>query len=181
MVINLLPAKIKQQSRRDYCYRLGALASLLLMVVFGAGIIIELTRGVSARVQTNSWISDQAQTADAGELALRQEAIQVVARTNRQLAVLQPLSSEQLPPSAVIGLLLSTRPAGVKLQAINYSPRPAGAVVGLTGVAGARSQLLAWEEKIERLSGVSRVSSPLSNLVRDQDAAFSLEIEFAFE
>ena len=180
MVINLLPSQLERQVLRDYYYRLGALASLLLAVVFGAGIIIELTRGVSVRVQTNGWISDQVQSTNVSELDLRQEAIRVVAQTNRQLATLEPLTNTQPTPSAVINLLLDMRPTGISVQAINYSARPTGAKVSLTGVADRRSQLLVWGEAIERLPEVSQVSSPLSNLVKDQNAAFNLEIEFGF-
>lgn len=178
MVINLLPIEIKQQSRQDYYYRLGTLALLFLAIIFVAGTIIELTRGASVLIQTKDWISDQAQEVDAGELTLRQEATQVVTKTNRQMAVLQPLSDSRPTPSMIIDLLLDTRPTGIKLQTINYLLTPSGAKIALTGIAGLRSQLLAWEEDIEQLPEVNRIDSPLSNLVKDQNATFSLEVEF---
>lgn len=180
MVINLLPLTARNQARLDYGYRLVALAALLLAIVFAAGTLIEITRGVEAQVQTSGWIEQQAQVVDESELLLRQEAVQVVAETNRRLAVLRPLVNPGPTPSEIIGLVLRGRPVGIKIQSIGYEPTADGAKVSLTGVAARRSQLIAWQEELEQLSWVSQVSSPLSNLVKGEEAAFSLEIIFKF-
>lgn len=178
MVINLLPEQTVKQLKRDYCYRLLTLGLAMLTIVLTAGAIIELTRGVVLRIQTASWAAGQNEQIDQVDVDLRQSATAAIATTNQQLAILQPLIKSRTTPAELIRELLGTRPTTIKIQSIDYTSTADGPTVTLNGLAGSRSQLVAWIGLIETLPMVARVDSPLSNLVKERDVNFSLQVIF---
>jgi len=179
MVINLLPEQTVKQIKRDYRYRLLALGWLMLATVFAAGAVLELTRGIVLRIQTTSWVANQDEQVDQVDVDLRQSATAAIATTNQQLAVLQPLTKPVPTPIELVRELLSVRPATIKIQSIDYTSTTDEPTVALNGSADSRDQLVAWIKVIESLPTVLRVDSPLSNLVKEQNVNFSLQVIFA--
>lgn len=175
-MINLLSIQDQKVIKNAYQRELLAWYSLLL---FAFLIVLLVLAGclyflITFRANAEQSILSSLQIGDK----TNPEAGQVTVE-NINKAVLSMARSAQVPRMAdLINVLLSQKPAGIKITNFNLTTTDAGGVaVKLKGIAANRQVLLDFSTLLQGLSGFRKVVSPYSNLVKKTNAEFDVSLE----
>lgn len=178
---NLLPPERVQSLQRDYLYRVGTLACVLL-----AGLLV--AHGVML-VPAHAYMRDQqeAQEKRLAELSSQRASLgfeDVSARVNALSARASALASLGATPSAsdTIRAVLGFPRPGISLLAFTFTP-PSGDQKGsmtLRGTAKTRESLRAFDAALGKLPFVDSTDLPLSAYAKESDIPFSIMLTLSF-
>lgn len=177
---NLLPFPHRTKLVREYRFRLGVVAtSLLVALVLTAGILliptyVFLVGNINAKeahlARINQTLSSSEDTALSARLsALSADADVLISLANRQ-SLSQTVSS-----------ILGISRAGISLKGIAYTP-PAGDTFGkvsLSGVAATRDALRGYQLTLQAAPFIRRAELPVSAYAKDTDIAFTIVLTLA--
>ncbi len=143
------------------------LFSISLILLFSLGVLIE-ARLVSLRSATTS----DAKRAAAMEVAEYEKA----AKETRELMTI--FNQPTLPaPSLLINQILKYKPTNITLTTITYAyPQPKVLSLTLSGTAATRKSLISFIELLNKDKTFVSVDSPLSNLVKEVNAPFTISV-----
>lgn len=165
--INLLPPTIiAARSLRIY---LGRLGSLMRFIVFLAVVVLAAT-GLTYLVV---WRTQHLVDSNIEAKNEHQEAIVAqVQKVNAQLAALEAWQKEHTVWTPYLPEILRSLPDGIGLSYIGVDSKKQS--LELRGSFKRREDLVALQRRLEKLSWVERVESPLSNFQTGSDARFIL-------
>ena len=176
-MINLLFPADQKAIRAEYRHRLFVVGGwfvfgliLIALVIVGSFVFIISGRYNEVREQVAA-----AQREFAGdELA---KARQTVEQANAATEVLlaNPASES---PIIVYRRLIDARGPGIRLTQIGFSSAGRGRVE-ITGQSATRAALLAYLDKLRTEPHFQSVDSPIKNIIRERDVAFTLTIVLA--
>ena len=173
--LNLLPP----QERLNLAYRLRARAAIAvaigLAVSFAVFLLLLLPSYLAVRLQESEVLRalalERERQVEAGNIRAAEDA-----RAIDRLAS-SALRHEAKRPglASILAALLKDAPDPIRLDLVRF--RPDRNELALEGFAPARLDLLEFLQLLERHPRVARVSSPVSNLIREQDIRFTLGVE----
>lgn len=162
--------------RRQYFYRLGALACALLTgIVIIHGVLLYSTRlYLVSEVQNQkaelASVTTTITSADGAALESRLTALTAEAKLLTALP-------KNPSPAALVNALLALPHAGIKISRLNY--QPAGktpASLGIIGVASTRDTLRSFDTVLTTMPFVSRVDLPVSAYANASNIEFTITL-----
>lgn len=94
---------------------------------------------------------------------------------NRLARLVNQHASQRVPIYTLLTETFRDTPTGVRLQEVSF--QAGRGEVAMAGFSSTRSALLEFIRALERSPRIASVSSPLSNLVRETDIAFTLVVK----
>ncbi|MDP3958351.1 MAG: hypothetical protein Q8Q36_02725 [bacterium] len=171
-MINLLPDSAKEAARAEYRRRL-AVSSLVLFLTASFFVFLFLAPSyLLAYVKLASLEERRALFRKSIEEAT---AVKELALLEAELSVLRP--KEAAPPvAALIEAVVKDKGPSVRLRQFSYERRGKTAKFDVSGSAATRASLIAFVDRLKKREEFEDVFSPVSNLVRDKDVEFTVQI-----
>ena len=180
-MVNLVSPAQKKKLLRLYLLRVTAVAFFALAAV-GVSVLVVLTPSylvihadadqAEEYVQTATELASQRAKGQSPEtLARFHEAVSLLTKTAR-------------PPSYahILDLTTQDRPLGVTLSSLSVVYEDSGAArVTLAGTARTRAELIAYANSLKKVPELSQVVVPVSALVADVQADFTISLRWARE
>lgn len=172
---NLLPEERERALRREYRFRLGTLAALILTLAIAihAALLLPSYLYLADAVD----LQDAHLSGIAADLASSEEA-----SMNARLAALDADAGRLLTLSSstsatgVIKAILAVPHLGITLTGFSYSaPAPSGRLT-LTGSAATRESLRQFAAALAALPYVTKADLPLSAYAKESDIAFTITL-----
>lgn len=110
---------------------------------------------------------------------LRQQAREVaelVGRSKRELKAVKTALTSERAISGLLPVLLEGLPAGIAFDRVEFDL--VQAKIKFSGRAVKRNDVLDFEKRLKAIPFITEVISPLSNIIRESDAAFVIEAKF---
>ncbi len=174
-MINLIPPTAKKSIKREYIKRVITVWLLLFSAAFAILTVFLLPTFVALRGE----ITLLEETAKAGLARVSQYDISatelVTANIEAQLLTKQATTS----PSQVINTLTNLAGAKVSLTNFQFSNLATAGKITLSGVAATRQDLAKFRDAVSSDIRFSAVDLPISNLIKDKDLLFIMNISFA--
>ncbi|MBX4215703.1 hypothetical protein KW797_02025, partial [Candidatus Parcubacteria bacterium] len=111
---------------------------------------------------------------DAGEAAMRAS----VEAVKKKLSLLR-MGSVPAPVAPLIASVVERRGSRVTLRSFDYERRTGGAKLDIRGVAETRESLTSFVDRLKLEPRFAEVYSPVSNLVKDKNIEFTIQIAVA--
>lgn len=172
-MINLLPKEKKIHLKTEYRLRFTAvsLISAAVVIFFTIASFLPLYAAFSSRatlldVSTATNVSTEAQ----------QKTTRVaVEQTRRQLSVLEDKGAHYNIATGLVPEIVS-RKGGTEIEGISYNATDENIIIRTNGMAPQRDDLTGFIRALEESGLFTEVKSPVSNLVREENLVFSLEL-----
>lgn len=174
-MINLLPNSKKQVVRAEYRRRVAVVAlSLFLAASFFAFLFL-----VPSYLLSYLKLVSLEERAALFKKSIEEEtAAKELARLETELSLLRV--GETAPSaSAFIEAVVKEKGAAVRLKQISYERRGKTAKFDVSGSAATRASLIAFVDRLKARNEFEDVYSPISNLVKDKDITFTVQISIA--
>lgn len=169
-MINLLPDEKKALIRNLYRGRLFCVGGYFLASLLTIFIIFILTVYAGEYWQYRAILKRSAGRVLPAEAKILSDLREAKSR----LKLVNRGSSVDLPH--VLTTTLLARPLGVSVKQISFSQTETKRLLILSGESATRDDLLAYLDNLRSLSIFSQVSSPLSNLLKNRDTEFTIEL-----
>ena len=173
--LNLLPPEEKQiitleKAQRWIVFYGSALIGICLVFItlLGATWLYVYTQSQAAEINLAT-----TQTSLRGQDLKQQQNL--IQQQNIQLAKINLLQKQHKYFSPLLISLAAMVPDGVRLEGVSIKD---GGEAALSGFAQKREQFLIFKETLEKSPIFNNVVSPLSNLTRQTDVNFSLQLNF---
>ncbi|MEK7558510.1 MAG: hypothetical protein AAB507_01645 [Patescibacteria group bacterium] len=174
-MINLLPDGYKGQIEKEYRGRLLIVALIFIFLTEIVSIMLLLpsyfiseTKYYSALNRTLKDISangaDSLKTSDA------------IKKINDKIALLKISGGDKAQVGALINSIVAQKYSAIAIKSINYEMRGSTAKIDVLGVAKSRESLLGFVDRLKKEKYFAEVYSPVSNLVKDRNIDFSIQI-----
>ena len=175
-MFTLLPEDYKKRIVKDYRSRLTNVGLLLFIGAFFAGIILLIpslafvgskkTELLSEKMLLETDIAEK----NSNNLA---EALSSI-RTD--LVVLQ---REEVSPTDFIKKIIGVKTPAIKINEIHYTlTEDTAGTFTISGLALLRKDLTSFTKSLETIPGVILVDLPISNLAKDANLPFTIQISF---
>jgi len=171
---NLLPQKERKRFLWEYRFRLLTVAMLLLATTMLFGIIL---LSPSYFVSESKEISILRQSELLKKVISLREGDSSVASllsTKQKINTLEDVQ-RQVPQTEVLQAIIKSADEDVTVDAFYYTRGgESNSEMRITGVAGSRSALLLFSDRLKKEILFDRVDLPVSSLARDSDIVFSI-------
>lgn len=110
---------------------------------------------------------------------LRQRAAEVakkVESAEKELRAVKVALSNERAISGLLPVLLEGLPSGISFDRVEYDL--VQAKIKFSGRAAKRSDVLDFEKRLKAIPFIAEVISPLSNIIKEADSAFVIEVKF---
>lgn len=173
LVINLLPEQEQrafERGRLEQTLRRFGLGSLLVILMFAASLFF-------LQMILNTRLADMEERLQ--QLFINErvkgvlEADQAVTDFNALLKEAAALEANRVFWSKTLVVIAAAAGEGIQLERLETT---ADRLVLISGQAATRAALLAYGEALRAAPTVKQVDSPLSNLVKERDAAFKFTV-----
>ncbi|HYC83449.1 MAG TPA: PilN domain-containing protein [Candidatus Paceibacterota bacterium] len=174
---NLLAFEDRQTIRREYRRRrLLVGLSLAVALIASAVVLLAAIYGTAAiKLSVQGGISASGASLEAEEQTSLKESSDAV---QRALAAFKNL--EEFEPSLLFKEIIDSKPEGISLASFSYTEVSSDQrVVVIEGIAATRKSLIAFIDTLEANPKFASVVSPLSNVIKDVDAPFSITLSLA--
>ena len=178
-MINLLPYDEREAVEKERIRRFVIVASLSVSFILAAGIVLMLPSYLKLTFERESLdrgIASEIKASGAGPT----EGFKIaLGDLNKKIAILDGAKKGATDVTHIIEGVLKARPAGVAINSIAYGSVSKGGskTVLLSGQAKTRDNFLAFEKNLEDSGDFKKITSPVSNLLRDADLQFSLSLD----
>lgn len=175
-MINLIPPAAKKSIKREYVKRVITVWLLLFSVGFAILAVFLLPTFVALRDE----ISTLKETAETGSLRVSQydiSATELTAANRQALLLLNKATTSAL--SEVIDTLTTFAGTKVSLTNFQFANLATAGKITLSGIASTRQDLAIFRDVITGDKRFSGVDLPISNLIKDKDLLFTMNISFA--
>lgn len=172
-MINLLPEEYKKNIERKYEMRVFKVILLFILA----------TLITATALLVPSYIISASKHDLAEERSLRvlsfnnEESSKIEAKireVNVKLSIIKPVL--EVPLHELIKLVVENKGNSVVIRSFNYESRGVTAKLDLLGVAKTREALLGFVDRLEKEKIFAEVYSPVSNLVKEKDIEFVIQI-----
>lgn len=175
-MINLIPPSAKKSITVEYWKRvitvwlyLGSVSAVILTVFL-------LPTQVALRSEIGT-LEDRVLAGAERVANFDTSATELITTTNQAKTLLENQSTTT--PSQLINVLNSYAGNMVKVNNIQFSKLATAGSITLSGVAGSRQGLALFRDTITADTRFATVNLPISNLIKDKDLLFSIEITLA--
>lgn len=176
-MINLLKESDKKIVRAEFYRRVFNSYGLAVAILLLISLVAVSAYFVQLRFENNTLselVKKQRGDANAAGTANYEADL---ARANK---IINSLSSDIANPhfaTLLIENVLSSRAAGIKLNAIDLSKPEGGKwLLKLNGVSSSRKEMLAFTENLKKNPLFTEVDSPFSNLIKEADSNFAITL-----
>lgn len=174
---NLLPKQNKKIIRREYLIRVFGIGLVFLFMASVLGSVFLLPSFFFSRAKEESVRTSAEIVRKSVEFREKNSSDILLEEAKQKLELLSNKNGGILVQDIVIKIT-DEKPYGVSLYGISYMELTEGrSRVTLTGVAGEREDMLSFRKYLEQDVLFSSVRLPVSNLAKDKDIEFSIEIE----
>ncbi|MFY9461911.1 MAG: hypothetical protein WAP51_01780 [Candidatus Sungiibacteriota bacterium] len=175
LTLNLLPPQQKENLNYEIDRRMVQFLGLwfsVVVIIFG---VLILPAFFFISFQQSE--AERAKSIEEGarQAARTTEAEEKILRINNLLDVIVAREGKKQDVSPFLKEVLSRSPAGVSIALITFTPAENRATVA--GLAATRSGLLKFIDLLKGSPGIKAVTSPVSNIIQEEDINFSLSIE----
>ncbi len=178
MNYSLLPISYQKEIRREKIMRIGLLFVLLISTVFFVGIIFMLPSYFTLVFSR----ADVLRRLDAEQKALaRQDTAaleQSIGAVNGHANAYKDNEAMRKRLGPIMVHLAAADTTSIRLSYIDFHSSNGGMfTITLNGVAITRDALLAYIQNLKEVPEFAAVHSPISNLLKEIDVPFSLEVD----
>lgn len=175
-MINLLPEKYKLARKKDGQLKfitgfMSSLSIILLLSLAGLA-FLNFYIGIEkvyyqAELQGNSKDSQR-----------YQELIANISAINKKTGQINQFIDKKISKSSILDTIFTTLPSDIAIKSFSLTPEKEGYAVFISGYAPDDERLYAFKDAIEKTSGVSGVSFPLSSWTQEDEIDFSVNFKF---
>jgi cell division protein FtsL len=175
-MINLIPPSAKRSVIREYWKRVATVwlfllsATAVILSVFLLPTYLVLTNEISSLKNTMSESQSKISNYDVSVKSL----VSVSQHSARLIA-----NKQDIQFSAVSQKLQSLANEGVVIDSFIFTVDSVLTTLQVSGTAEDRTSLVSFKDKIQNDNLFSKVSLPISNLIKDKNLPFSMEITLA--
>ncbi len=174
---NLLTVEDRQMIKSEYRRRrfVVALSLVILLLVVAVVLAIAIYGTFAIKLSGGKDLSTAGQSAQVQDAATQQKTLTTVSKA---LAVfVEPTQAE---PTAVLREVLAVKPGGITLTEFSYTHVSGTEYVAVIhGRAASRKTLVEFTDSLKANKLFASVESPITNVIRDTDAPFSITIGLA--
>jgi len=175
-MINLLPDNQKEMVRREYLRRRLIVIEVFFITLSLFATILLIPAYFASEAKFKS-LKEQAGRLAASETEkASKEMVAEAAEVKRRIGLLEQKVVKAAP---FIAAAIAKKDEKVIIRSISYEHRGETARIDLRGVAQTRDGLLSFVERLKKESEFDAVHSPVSNLVKDRNIEFMVEIAIA--
>lgn len=175
-MINLLPLEYRSNWRKLLRWRLINIGGLFIWgwVIFVAVISFGLLYTVKQdRLALEAQLKREGSKVASVEY---QRLIQYWRGVKADAQVINSLKS--LAPSFVVMDLVTRQPvAGINIESLELNNESTTTTIKVTGTGVTRANYLALVDWLKKQSGITAVTAPVSNLIKDRDLVFTLDLQ----
>lgn len=175
-MINLIPPSAKKSITFEYWKRVIA----VWLCLFSMALIILAVFLLPTHIALRSQISFLEDSVNEGVVRVSSydiSATELVATSNRAKSLLENMSTNT--PSLLITLLKLYAGSNVMLNNFQFTKLESNPSLTLAGVAATRQDLATFRDAVSADTRFVAVNLPISNLIKDKDLLFSMEITLA--
>lgn len=175
-MFNLLPNLFKDEIKAEYNLRKWIV--LLSLVLFLQISFLALTISIwTIFLDKETEASNQVKKEN--EVMLSQstnDILKVINATNQKITIIDKtmFSPEILP---IYDTIISQKTTGISLREFNYNSSATESTLSLKGLADTRETLVSFVKKLQDLKVFSNVDLPVSNLAKQKDIEFNIDIK----
>ena len=175
-MINLIPPSAKKSITVEYWKRILAVWLFLFSFAFIIVSVFLLPTHIVLRTQISDL--EASMSADVDRVSnYDTSATELIATSN--LAKLLLENNATSSPSVLISALKLYAGANVALNNFQFTKLESTPSITLAGMANTRQSLAAFRDAVTADTRFSTVNLPISNLIKDKDLLFSMEITLA--
>lgn len=173
----LLPTIYHKTVRREKIFRLITMFFLLLSAVAVSGIVFLFPSYfvlIFSRDDVLRRLDVQQRAFERQDISSFEESIATI---NRRAATLQKSESLRHALAPLLARIADVDTVGIRLQSIDLRANTQGSFIFvLRGTATTRDAFLSYVKQLKGISVFSSVRSPISNILKESDVQFELEI-----
>lgn len=176
---NLLPPDAKKTVRTEYWLRVLTVWCVLIGFAMVVVILLKIPTFVYLQLQTKAFSAESATASDrSAAFAEAQEAVEDANALSRVLID----TAEETSLITVQKTIDTIAGSGIKINTFSFE-KAEGVLTAVTiaGVAETRLALAKFSDDIEAHEWFASADVPISNLAKDRDIAFNIEIVTTFE
>ena len=174
-MINLLPDEYKKQIRKEYRRRILIVA---LIFTFLTEIVSVILLVPSYFISNTKYYSVESHL-PKDVLADKTESLKtsdIIKKINDKIDLLRISSAGKAQINKLINSIVVEKYSTIAIRSISYEMRGDTAKIDVLGVARSRESLLGFVDRLKKDKYFAEVYSPVSNLVKDKDIDFSIQI-----
>jgi Tfp pilus assembly protein PilN len=174
---NLLPRSKIKSFKREYLFRLatvGILLLVLLVIILGV-LLIPSYLYAREEITTESGALDRlSKTLDTAEAQQAQGELSTLQTESTQLTKLSSVPKA----SATIDAVLNVPRTGISINGFTFTPPQNGnaGTLQISGVAGTREELSAYDQSLGALPFVTNANLPISEYAQDSNIPFTITL-----
>lgn len=181
MSVNLLPQDYQKKIKADRLRRLIAAFGFLIFIAIASNIALLLPFQLAAVLQQKELRRELEITKKSSLFAKATDIEEIIGKLNSQVDLFQKQESGRFELAPIMESVLSSRPAGVNIRNFIFEAENQAknqpARISISGWAGNRPALINFIKTNESNRFFSRVGSPISNLLKEQNIDYSLVLE----
>lgn len=175
-MFNLLPENLKKKITREYKLRLTIIilafvisTQVFLLVFLFPSWLLSFYRGKDFLVRSdeiNRFLSAEDVSSTISYIKVLNSKLKIIDENQNYPELIPVLNS-----------VLKERTSNIRINGISYTVNSANSgVLTLSGIGGSRESLVSFSKKIKEIEFFKKVDLPLSNLAKDKDIEFSINI-----
>lgn len=179
-MINLLPKQEKKELHREYIFRFLIVWGIAIIIVVAISAILLFPSYFLSDLKED-FVEEQTNLYQQSERDEEREKIIVQLGEAREKLRALSAGGESVELRLVFDNIIDYSKGGIKISSLLYKRGDASkSQLTISGVADTRDNLLLFSQLIENDEFFSSVVLPISNLAKDRDIDFKIEIEGIF-
>jgi len=180
-MINLLPDEYKNLVEREYQGRILTGMLLFFIITVIISIIFLIPSYFISQIEYSSAL-DRAEKNIPKSEPDSLGTSDIIKKINNGISLLRISSSDnKVLVNQLIDSLITKKNSLISIKSINYEMRGETAKIDITGVANTRESLLLFVDNLKKEKNFAEVYSPVSNLVKERNVDFSVQIAISPE
>lgn len=175
MDYTFLPFNEQKDIKREYRIRAAIVLLFFLSTALIIGVGAMFPAYMRALSEKNLYIRAAAALKDSDQASVLESTEKDLMKSSAILSVLASSTEPEPFSSAIAAIAESRGPVVITSFALEKQP-PSALVVTLQGQAPTRDALLAWKDRLADLAPGVSVDLPISELARDTDIQFSVQV-----
>jgi Tfp pilus assembly protein PilN len=172
-MFTLLPEQYKKKLWKLYRLRLATVIFLFISAIFLISIGLLFPSYISLAFDKGI-LHSETEALEAEIKSKNDKGLsETLNRTNTILALVKPDNTYILES---VEAILKQKPVGVSISTISYTRGQDQSSINISGTAKERNDLIIFTKQLQKESGFTSVTLPVSNLAKQVDVPFSLEI-----
>jgi len=171
-MMNFLPEEDKIKIKKEYLRRLFMIWGIFFFLAVSAGIVLLLPAFLFLRGQEDGL---ERQLIVFGERISRsgvKDIVPLAEDLNGKISVLASGQGAVKKESDVVKNILEGKTKGIKINNLSFN----GKIFSIKGISENRTDLLVFVASLKNNKGFKQVESPVSNLVKEKNIEFTINI-----